>query len=221
MLGTGRPLRRQHQGSSAYVAGAVSQPENENRYRFHGRHHDHGQLLAPSKDMGEEISDESYTNLLFHALTPEYQFINDKSDELGDAFDHELLTPSSSGRRWHRRFRGVEQRWRRLRKKTTNDTNARLTVTSSATALSWFLTRSSPLAGIFWKALRRVMFKTPLPMTVETSCASPFARLWYLGCCPSGGGSTRGGSTSRGGRRSRASVFDANAICYQIGNKRT
>ena len=45
------------------------------------------------KDMREEISDESYTDLLLHALSPEYQFVKDKSYELGDAFDNELLTP--------------------------------------------------------------------------------------------------------------------------------
>ena len=46
-------------------------------------------------------------------------------------------SPSSHGRRWHRRVRGLEQRWRRLHLKRINATNARLTVTSSAIALSW------------------------------------------------------------------------------------
>ena len=44
------------------------------------------------KDMGEEIFDESEAYLLLDALTPEFQFVKDKSYELGDAFDHELPT---------------------------------------------------------------------------------------------------------------------------------
>ena len=44
------------------------------------------------KGVGEEISDEFYTCLHLDALTPEFQFVKDKSYELGDAFDYELLT---------------------------------------------------------------------------------------------------------------------------------
>ena len=43
------------------------------------------------KDM-REISDGCYTYLLLDALTPEFQFVEDRSYELGDAFDYELFT---------------------------------------------------------------------------------------------------------------------------------
>ena len=43
------------------------------------------------KDRGGETSNESYTDLIPHALTPVYQFVKDKSYELGDVFNDELL----------------------------------------------------------------------------------------------------------------------------------
>ena len=45
------------------------------------------------KDMGEEISEEPYTHLLLDSLTPEFQFVKDKSYLPGDA----LTTSCSRG----------------------------------------------------------------------------------------------------------------------------
>ena len=44
------------------------------------------------EDTGEKLSDGSYTDLLLHALTPEIHFVMEKSYELGDAFDYDMLT---------------------------------------------------------------------------------------------------------------------------------
>ena len=73
--------------------GSSSTRRKKNRLRFQltSCH----ELRFRLENIGEEISDESYTYLLLDALTPEFQFVMDKIYGLGNAFDYGLLTHAS------------------------------------------------------------------------------------------------------------------------------